>query len=89
MIPPLRYVDFDGRVVGLYDCGEVRVIVCRHCERHWLVFFYEHEAFTRSGHWYRGMISSDVAATVTVENAFQIISGVPWHPFQFDGVPQG
>ena len=36
--------------------AEVTLLYCRHCGRYWLRYFYENEAFSRSGRWYLGAL---------------------------------
>lgn len=59
--------------------GEVSVETCRACGRHWLRYFLEYEAFSKSGRWYRGLISEDVAHTVTPSSAVAILENLDWY----------
>jgi hypothetical protein len=72
----------DGRL------AEVSLKVCHVCGRHWLRYFYEVEAFSRSGRWYLGQITAETAAGLSVEQAKTILEGLPWYFYggsYFDG----
>ena len=64
-----------GRGIQVRELGmdsrfaEVSVFQCRDCSRHWLRYFYEVEAFTRSGRWYVGCVTPEQFDGLTVENA--------------------
>jgi hypothetical protein len=59
--------------------AEVSVLICQECGQHWLRYFYEVEAFTASGRWYLGAITSGEFATLTVEQAKAILEGLGWY----------
>jgi hypothetical protein len=77
LTPPFSYADFDSRPVGTDTTngryGEVTIETCRHCGQHWLHYLIEYEAFARSGRWYRGLVSDEVARTVTPEGAVAVL----------------
>jgi len=83
MTPPLDYRDFVAEEIGIDPRGarfaDVRIERCKRCARTWLVYHYENEAFSRSGRWYRGLVTDEQAARVTPENALEILAGLPWH----------
>jgi len=83
MTPPFNYKDFDKHAVGVDTAkgryGEVAIETCHHCGSLWLTYFVEYEAFSGSARWYRGLISPEVAETVTAENAVSILDGLDWH----------
>jgi hypothetical protein len=81
--PPLNYSDFDQRNLKGYDetdgrFGEVSIETCKHCGTKWLRYFVEYEAFTKSGRWYRGVVSDEVSEAVTLESAVSILEGLDW-----------
>jgi len=59
--------------------GEVSFHRCNGCDRVWLHYLVEYEAFTRSGRWFRGLIDDSDMATVTPENAVSILDRLEWH----------
>jgi hypothetical protein len=81
--PPFRYTDFDERAVGVDETGgrfaEVTVARCKVCSQYWLRYFYEFEAFTASGRWYRAAVSEEEAASATPSNALELLGRQPWH----------
>jgi hypothetical protein len=69
--------------------GEVDLWVCKICERNWLRFFLEMEAFTASGRWYLGRITPDMAERINAELAVPYLERLPWYwrgGSFFDGV---
>lgn len=81
--PPLDHRDFDRREIGIDPVGgrfaDVAIERCKRCGREWLRYHYENEAFSRSGRWYRGLVSPGQAARATAENALRILAELPWH----------
>jgi hypothetical protein len=84
---------FDGRLIG-HDEYEVTFIGvddasgrfadvavghCRRCGRHWIHYSWEMEAFSRSGRWYRGLISEEHARTLTPGNAASLLESLEWY----------
>lgn len=59
--------------------AEVSVLVCRDCGQHWLRYFYEVEAFTASGRWYLGAITSAEACSLSTENAQGVLEALDWY----------
>lgn len=59
--------------------AEISVFQCRDCGRHWLRYFYEVEAFTRSGRWYLGCVTPEQFAGLTVENAKGVMEALDWY----------
>lgn len=59
--------------------GEVSIETCKICGQKWLRYFYENEAFTKSGRWYRGIISEKEANQITPNNAIEYLENLTWH----------
>jgi hypothetical protein len=59
--------------------AEVSVWVCRDCGRRWLRYFYEVEAFTGSGRWYLGAITSEQSAVLIAEHAKETLEALDWY----------
>jgi hypothetical protein len=82
MTPPLDHRDFHGTELGVTRDGrfaDVRLDQCLRCGRHWLHYHTEVEAFSRSGRWYRGLVTPEQAARATPANALEILAALPWH----------
>jgi len=83
LTPPFDYRDYESRSLGLDTThgryGEVSLQTCRHCGTTWLSYLVEYEAFTASGRWVRGAISSGQAQTLTPEQAIAVLEQLPWH----------
>lgn len=73
---------FDSVYIGTDEThgrfGEVSIKTCKKCGSKWLYYFVEYEAFTASGRWYRGLISGDVANSVTAETAVTVLEDLEW-----------
>ncbi len=82
MVPPFNYQEFDSEYVGRDETNgrfaDVSIETCKKCGKKWLRYFVEYEAFTASGRWYRGLVSDDVAKTVTPETAVSILEGLEY-----------
>ena len=83
LTPPLYYGNFNvKRLTGCDETnswfGEVSIETCKQCGAKWLQYFVEYEAFTKSGRWYRGIITDEVSHTVTLQNAVSILQGLDW-----------
>lgn len=59
--------------------AEVAILACPDCERRWLRYVYEVEAFSRSGRWYLGLLSAEAAAGLAVHNAREILGQLEWY----------
>jgi hypothetical protein len=75
--------DYDLTFVGVDETSgrfaDVAVGHCSRCDRYWLHYQWEMEAFSHSGRWYRGLISREQAQTVTPENAALLLQGLEWY----------
>jgi hypothetical protein len=77
--PPILYTDYrDVRELD-EDCWfTVTSEVCRFCGATWLHVKYE-TSISHSGRWWRGIVSPEIAASATAENALDILDGLAWH----------
>ena len=78
----LDYVkwDFDEKPLGRdRNEADVALRTCRHCGRVWLYYHYESEAFSRSGRWYRGLVSAQAAASVGPDDALKSLTKLDWY----------
>jgi hypothetical protein len=83
MAPPIDYLDFVRTEIGVDPANgrfaEVSIDRCKQCGSRWLAYQYELEAFSRSGRWYRGLITPAQAEQVAVPGALAILAGLPWY----------
>jgi hypothetical protein len=80
------------RVVGIDETdgrfADVAIFKCDACGRCWLHYFVEREGFTASGKWARGVVSAEVARTITPETASAALAALPSYLYggsYFDG----
>ncbi len=59
--------------------GEATLLYCRRCGRYWLRYFYENEAFTKSGRWYLGALPPAVLANAGLANARAALEELSWY----------
>ena len=59
--------------------ADVSLLKCADCGRKWLRYFYENEAFTKSGRWYLGAITEEQGETLSLYNAKSMLEGLPWY----------
>jgi hypothetical protein len=83
LTPPFPASAFESKVIGVDESrgrfGEVSLETCRKCGRTWLRYHVEYEAFSKSGRWYQGLVSEDVAGTVTPDAAVEILENLDWY----------
>lgn len=82
MTPPFHSIFFEIKSIGLDITndryGEVSLQRCRKCKSLWLVYFVEYEAFSKSGRWFRGLISEEDAKTMESEDAANYLEKIDW-----------
>jgi hypothetical protein len=69
--------------------AEVSVLTCNGCGQNWLRYFYEVEAFTASGRWYLGAITSAELSSLSLENAKSTLEAIGWYYYggsYYDGL---
>jgi hypothetical protein len=81
--PQCRFDAFNQTDIGVDETngrfGSVDIYCCKDCGRCWLHYHVEYEAFSRSGRWFRGLITPEQAASVTPENAAALLASLPWY----------
>jgi hypothetical protein len=81
--PPFDYRDYLAEPVGIDETngrfGDVTVETCRHCGTLWLNYLVEYEAFTKSGRWYRGVLTPEARRMVTAHTAVAWLAALPWY----------
>lgn len=68
--------------------ADISVLQCQECGRYWLRYFYELEAFSRSGRWYLGMVTPQQLATLSGTSARRLLEQLDWYHYggsYFDG----
>ncbi len=72
--------EFEDKYLGTdHYYADISLQTCKHCGRIWLRYFYENEAFTKSGRWYRGVITAEQAKSVAAENALEYLGNLDWY----------
>jgi len=80
MTPPFHHWDFDTQDLGVTSSyGEIQIETCKSCGTKWLRYFWEHEAFTASGRWYKGIVDDSSLPTLTPENCVKYLESLPWY----------
>jgi len=59
--------------------AEVSILQCKLCQRIWLKYFVEFESFTKSGRWYKGIITKKDVAGIKPENAVEYLENLDWY----------
>jgi hypothetical protein len=59
--------------------ADVRLLRCARCQRMWLRYQVEYEAFTGSGRWAETPIGEDAAAAMTPEAAAGFLDAAEWY----------
>src|SRR5690606_3724726 len=84
-IPPLHYMNYEKVTLGVDKTngrfGDVSLFTCIHCGTKWLHYYAEYESFSRSGRWYKGIISDKEAKEITPESAVAYLEGLDWYIF--------
>jgi hypothetical protein len=81
--PPLNHLDFSRTDIGMDPAhgrfADVSIDRCKQCGSLWLAYQYELEALSRSGRWYRGLITPAQAEHVAATSALAILAALPWY----------
>ena len=84
-IPPLHYMNYEEVTLGVDKTNgryaDVSLFTCLHCTTKWLHYYAEYEAYSRSGRWYRGIISDKEAKEITPESAVAYLERLDWYIF--------
>lgn len=74
------YQKFENKSLGVdSDYGEVSIDCCKRCGRYWLHYLMEYEYLSRSGRWFRGLITSTMAASATAATAKSMLESLEWY----------
>ena len=74
------YQSFEQRPLGSdSNYGETTILRCKRCGSYWLHYLMEYEYLTAAGRWFHGLITPEIAASATAENARNILEGLEWY----------
>ncbi len=59
--------------------GEVSLLQCKTCGRYWLHYLVEYEGFTGSGRWFMGLITQEIADSLSPRAAIEYLNRLDWH----------
>ena len=59
--------------------GEVDLLQCKSCGRYWLQYLVEYESFTGSGRYFMGLITKEIADTLSPDKAVEFLNSLDWH----------
>jgi hypothetical protein len=80
---PVDYGNFESTHLGCDETngrfGEVNLQKCKQCSSIWLHYFVEYESMSKSGRWYRGIISDETSKHLTPESAVLCLDQLDWH----------
>ncbi|MCP4368796.1 MAG: hypothetical protein GY797_11890 [Deltaproteobacteria bacterium] len=68
--------------------GQVTLKQCRHCKRYWLYYFVDYHFVRKSLRYFMGLITLEVAKSITPETAVDYLESLEWHLYgggYFDG----
>ena len=90
---PLTFDQYNQvRFVGVDETkgrfGEVNIWQCKRCGQHWLHYLVEYEAFPKSGRYFMGLITPELAETLSPDAAVDYLNKLEWHFYggsYFDG----
>lgn len=72
----IQYIGVD-ETNGRY--GDVTLKKCKKCDRYWLHYLVEYEAFTASGRYFMGLITPEIAQTLSPDLAVSYLNSLEWH----------
>lgn len=83
--PDFNYTEFRSSELGIDNTkgryGEVSIQQCKLCQRIWIQYFVEYEHYSKSGRWYKGVVSKKDRPHITPENAVEYLESLEWYVF--------
>lgn len=61
--------------------AEVSIQQCKLCQRIWIHYLVEFEHYSKSGRWYKGIVSKKDRPNITPENAVEYLESLEWYVF--------
>lgn len=81
--PTSTYTEFRTSELGIDKTNgrfaEVSIQQCKLCQRIWIRYFVEYESFSKSGRWYKGIVSKKDRPQITPENAVEYLESLDWY----------
>ena len=65
------------RTNGRY--ADITIHTCNHCGAKWVKYFAEYEAFSRSGRWYKGIITEKEMEYLKPEDVVSYLEKLDWY----------
>lgn len=59
--------------------GDVTLKQCKHCDRYWLHYQVEYEAFTGSGRYFMGLITPETAKNLSPDAVIDYLNHLEWY----------
>jgi len=83
--PDSNYTEYRSSELGIDHTNgryaEVSIQQCKLCQRIWIHYFVEFESFSKSGRWYKGIVSKKDRPQITPENAVEYLESLDWYVF--------
>ncbi|MFN4364045.1 hypothetical protein [Chryseobacterium hispalense] len=83
--PTSTYTEFRSSELGIDKTNgrftEVSIQQCKLCQRIWIRYFVEYESFSKSGRWYKGIVSKKDRPQITPENAVEYLESLDWYVY--------
>jgi hypothetical protein len=84
-IPPVHYADYTVSYIGVDETNgrfaEITLQTCIHCSTKWLIYLAEFEGISKSGRWYRGVITEKELKNIEPEEVVAYLEGLDWFIF--------
>jgi hypothetical protein len=83
--PTSNYTEYRSSELGIDHTNgrhaEVSIQQCKLCQRIWIHYFVEFESFSKSGRWYKGIVSKKDRSQITPENAVEFLESLEWYVY--------
>ncbi|MGU3375548.1 hypothetical protein [Chryseobacterium sp. M5A1_1a] len=83
--PTSNYTEYRSSELGIDQTNgrhaEVTIQQCKLCQRIWIRYFVEFEHFTKSGRWYKGIVTKKDRSQITPENAVEFLESLEWYVY--------
>ncbi|PKF75743.1 hypothetical protein [Chryseobacterium sp. PMSZPI] len=83
--PDFNYTEYRSSELGIDHTngrnGEVTIQQCKLCQRIWIHYFVEYEHYSKSGRWYKGIVSKKDRSQITPENAVDYLESIEWYVY--------
>ncbi|AZA76825.1 hypothetical protein EG347_04485 [Chryseobacterium sp. G0186] len=83
--PTPNYTEYRSSELGIDQTNgrhaEVTIQQCKLCQRIWIRYFVEFEHITKSGRWYKGIVTKKDRGQITPENAVEFLESLEWYVY--------